>query len=84
MQTSGTSEGLRGLIDSSLIKSIKEIIEHRASFGPSVLHIGKSRGLLLSLTTHKVSSHSRNGDFCSQRTHFPRCIAGGATSGSFL
>ena len=40
MQTSGTSEGLRGLIDSSLIKSIKEIIEHRALFGPSVLPIG--------------------------------------------
>lgn len=41
MQTSGTSEGLRGLIDSSLIKSIKEIIEHRALFGPSVLPIGE-------------------------------------------
>ncbi|KAF8525043.1 hypothetical protein BU17DRAFT_41797 [Hysterangium stoloniferum] len=39
MQTSGTSEGLRGLIDSSLIKSIKKIIEHRALFGASVLPI---------------------------------------------
>ncbi|KIJ39919.1 hypothetical protein M422DRAFT_257242 [Sphaerobolus stellatus SS14] len=39
MQTSGTSEGLRGLIDSSLTKSIKKIIEHRKLFGSSVLPI---------------------------------------------
>ncbi|GJJ06087.1 hypothetical protein Clacol_000276 [Clathrus columnatus] len=39
MQTSGTSEGLRGLIDTSIINSIKQIIEHRSLFGSSVLPI---------------------------------------------
>ncbi|KAI0268805.1 hypothetical protein BC834DRAFT_923157 [Gloeopeniophorella convolvens] len=39
MQSSGTAEGLRGLIDSSLLKSIKKIIEHRGLFGPNVLPI---------------------------------------------
>ncbi|KAI0318271.1 hypothetical protein OF83DRAFT_1262061 [Amylostereum chailletii] len=39
MQSSGTTEGLRGLIDSSLPKSIKKIMEHRALFGPNVLPI---------------------------------------------
>ncbi|KAI0051234.1 hypothetical protein FA95DRAFT_1602906 [Auriscalpium vulgare] len=37
--SSGTAEGLRGLIDSSLLKSIKKIIEHRSLFGPNVLPI---------------------------------------------
>ncbi|KAF8135467.1 hypothetical protein EV363DRAFT_1395968 [Boletus edulis] len=37
MQSSGTSEGLRGLIDSTLLQSIKKIIEYRGLFGPSVL-----------------------------------------------
>lgn len=37
MQTSGTSEGLRGLIDSSLLKSVKKIIGCRSLFGPSIL-----------------------------------------------
>lgn len=40
MQSSGTAEGLRGLIDLSLLKSIKKIIEHRAIFGPSILPLG--------------------------------------------
>ncbi|TFK54241.1 hypothetical protein OE88DRAFT_1786570 [Heliocybe sulcata] len=39
MQSSGTAEGLRGLIDSSVLKSIKKIIENRILFGPSVLPI---------------------------------------------
>ncbi|XP_006461106.1 hypothetical protein AGABI2DRAFT_204611 [Agaricus bisporus var. bisporus H97] len=39
MQSSGTSEGLRGLIDTSLIKSVKSIIDNRGLFGPSVLPI---------------------------------------------
>ncbi|KIK67399.1 hypothetical protein GYMLUDRAFT_37513 [Collybiopsis luxurians FD-317 M1] len=39
MQSSGTSEGLRGLIDMSILKSIKKIIEYRGLFGPSVLPI---------------------------------------------
>ncbi|KAK2463266.1 hypothetical protein APHAL10511_004921 [Amanita phalloides] len=37
MQSSGSTEGLRGLIDTSLLKSIKSIIDHRDLFGPSVL-----------------------------------------------
>ncbi|KAI0766838.1 hypothetical protein BD413DRAFT_614840 [Trametes elegans] len=37
MQSSGTSEGLRGLLDSSLLKSVKKIMQNRAIYGPSVL-----------------------------------------------
>ncbi|KAI8975845.1 hypothetical protein BD414DRAFT_580582 [Trametes punicea] len=37
MQSSGTSEGLRGLLDSSLLKSVKKIMQNRAVFGPSIL-----------------------------------------------
>ncbi|RPD73800.1 hypothetical protein L226DRAFT_488466 [Lentinus tigrinus ALCF2SS1-7] len=37
MQSSGTAEGLRGLLDSSLLKSVKKIMQHRAVFGPSAL-----------------------------------------------
>ncbi|KAI0829944.1 hypothetical protein BC628DRAFT_1314795 [Trametes gibbosa] len=37
MQSSGTSEGLRGLLDSSLLKSVKKALQNRAIFGPSVL-----------------------------------------------
>ncbi|KAH9839447.1 uncharacterized protein C8Q71DRAFT_905985 [Rhodofomes roseus] len=37
MQSSGTSEGLRGLLDSSLMKSVKKIMENRSVFGPTVL-----------------------------------------------
>lgn len=37
MQSSGSTEGLRGLIDTTLLKSIKKIIENRELFGPSVL-----------------------------------------------
>jgi E3 ubiquitin-protein ligase HUWE1 len=47
MQSSGTAEGLRGLIDSSLLKSIKKIIEHRSLFGPNVLPIGVFLALLV-------------------------------------
>jgi hypothetical protein len=45
MQSSGTAEGLRGLIDSSIHKSLKKVIEHRALFGPSVAPIGMCRSL---------------------------------------
>lgn len=41
MQSSGTAEGLRGLIDSSILKSLKKIIEWRGLFGSSVFPIGK-------------------------------------------
>ncbi|KAH9894888.1 hypothetical protein C8Q73DRAFT_645187 [Cubamyces lactineus] len=37
MQSSGTSEGLRGLLDSTLLKSVKKVMQNRAVFGPSVL-----------------------------------------------
>ena len=40
MQSSGTSEGLRGLLDSSLLKSVKNIMQHRTIFGPSALALG--------------------------------------------
>lgn len=40
MQSSGTAEGLRGLIDMSLLGSVKKIIANRGLFGPSVLPIG--------------------------------------------
>ncbi|KAH9949004.1 hypothetical protein B0H21DRAFT_198859 [Amylocystis lapponica] len=39
MQSPGTAEGLRGLLDSSLLKSVKKIMENRSVFGPSVLPI---------------------------------------------
>lgn len=42
MQSTGTSEGLRGLIDSTLLQSIKKIIKYRGLFGPSVLPLGVS------------------------------------------
>jgi E3 ubiquitin-protein ligase HUWE1 len=41
MQSPGTAEGLRGLIDTSILKSIKKVIGQRGLFGPSILHIGK-------------------------------------------
>jgi E3 ubiquitin-protein ligase HUWE1 len=41
MQASGTSEGLRGLIDLALPKSIKKIIEHRGLFGPAIFALGR-------------------------------------------
>jgi E3 ubiquitin-protein ligase HUWE1 len=42
MQSSGTAEGLRGLIDSSLLQSVKKVIEYRSLFGGSILSIGQS------------------------------------------
>lgn len=37
MSTPGTSEGLRNLIDTSLVDSLKRIMEHRTAFGPQTL-----------------------------------------------
>jgi E3 ubiquitin-protein ligase HUWE1 len=37
MHSSGTSEGLRGLIDSSLVHSVKAVIDNRHKFGITVL-----------------------------------------------
>lgn len=48
MQASGTSEGLRTLIDSSLPASVKKIMASRATFGPAIFAIGRL-GLLLLL-----------------------------------
>ena len=42
MQSSGTTEGMRGLIDSSLLKTVQNVIEYRGVFGPTVLPIGMS------------------------------------------
>lgn len=36
MTTSGTTEGLRNLIDTSLLSSAKKVMEHRFIFGPQV------------------------------------------------
>ena len=41
MQSYGTTEGMRGLIDSSLLKTVQNIIECRGVFGPAVLPLGK-------------------------------------------
>ena len=41
MQSSGTTEGMRGLIDSSLLRSVEKIIKYRGVFGPTVLPIGE-------------------------------------------
>lgn len=45
MQSSGTAEGLRGLIDMTLLKSLKKVIEYRGLFGPNVLPIGVQRAV---------------------------------------
>ncbi|KAJ7084416.1 hypothetical protein B0H15DRAFT_888578 [Mycena belliarum] len=37
MQSSGTAEGLRGLIDMSILQSIKKILNFRGLFGPTVV-----------------------------------------------
>jgi E3 ubiquitin-protein ligase HUWE1 len=49
MQSSGTSEGLRGLIDTSLVKSIKKIIDNRSLFGSSVLPLGNNFWVILNV-----------------------------------
>lgn len=41
MKMSGTAEGLRGVIDSSLLKSIDIMIEYRGIFGHANLGYGK-------------------------------------------
>ena len=50
MQSSGTLEGMRGLIDSSLLKSVESIIEYRGIFGPTVLPLGKLSILHVTVT----------------------------------
>ncbi|KAG8921405.1 hypothetical protein FRC01_000265 [Tulasnella sp. 417] len=49
MQASGTSEGLRTLIDSSLPASVKKIMANRATFGPAIFAIAIN---LMSIFVH--------------------------------
>lgn len=51
MQSSGTAEGLRGLIDMSLLKSIKKIIEYRGLFSSSIVPIGIYVSFLILFST---------------------------------
>jgi len=46
MQSSGTAEGLRGLIDMSLLKSIKKVVEYRGLFGSNIFPLGVSMSLV--------------------------------------
>ena len=69
MQSSGTTEGLRGLIDMSLLRSVKKIIEYRGLFGSSILPFGRAmtpdrreRATHISVCT----SDQHHGDFCAQ------------------
>lgn len=41
MQTAGTTEGLRNLIDSTLLASVKNVMVHRAIFGPQLFGLGE-------------------------------------------
>ena len=41
MQSPGTAEGLRGLIDMSLLSSIKKIVQYRGLFGPNIFPLGQ-------------------------------------------
>lgn len=67
MQSSGTAEGLRGLIDMSILKSTKKIIEYRGLFGPSILPIGMSYFASLGLRSwYSHLSDQHYGHFCPQ------------------
>lgn len=43
MQTAGTTEGLRNLIDSSLLSSVKLVMENRQVFGPQIFALCKQK-----------------------------------------
>lgn len=53
MSASGSSEGLRTLIDSSLPKSVKKIMENRVTFGPPIFSIAIN---LMSVFVHNEPS----------------------------
>jgi len=57
MQSSGTSEGLRGLIDTSLVKSIKKVIDNRGLFGPMVLPLGMTLTLAVLIAVKTCFSY---------------------------
>jgi hypothetical protein len=92
MQSSGTAEGLRGLIDSSILKSLKKIIEWRALFGSSVVPIGEFQVLysvksafvflyiFLADLGEWADSHQHHGNVCAQRANiFTHHTRGGFT-----
>jgi hypothetical protein len=67
MQSSGTSEGLRGLLDSSLLQSVKKVMATRNVFGANVLAIGVfSRLSACSYSVLRLASNQHYGDFHSQ------------------
>ena len=41
MQSPGTAEGLRGVIDMSLLSSIKKIVQYRGLFGANIFPLGQ-------------------------------------------
>lgn len=63
MQSSGTSEGLRTLIDTSILKSIKKIVEYRGLFGASVLPIGARGKPFIYARLTIIYSDQHHGDF---------------------
>ncbi len=70
MQSSGTTEGLRGLIDSSLLASVKTIIQYRGLFGPTVLPIGILPDLcFVPFNLSQLHSDQYYGNLCTQRTY---------------
>jgi hypothetical protein len=66
MQSAGSAEGLRGLIDSSLLKSLKKVMEHRDLFGPSVLSVGACLECALFFPNNVVSSNQHDGNIRPQ------------------
>lgn len=59
MQSSGTSEGLRGLLDSSLVQSVKKVMANRSVFGANVLAIGmRYAAIIFSLYTELILQQS--------------------------
>jgi hypothetical protein len=57
MQSSGTAEGLRGLIDMSILQSIKKIIKYRGLFGPTVVPLGMSLSLQSDKCVNEFNSY---------------------------
>lgn len=66
MQSSGTAEGLRGLIDMTLVRSIKKIVQYRGLFGPNILPLGDSYSTFRIEFIFTFLSHQYHVDLCSQ------------------
>lgn len=93
MQTTGTADGLRNLIDSSLPKSVKKIMEYRKVFGPTVFSHGRFLHFfflvfetreLTSLVSLRSNSSEHHGHVRSQRAHLPRRSSGSQVARGFL